>query len=116
MGVLIGNLTYNLRPCCVDLELSGRANGAIVGAGRESQLFAMLGVMLSPNPTWLMSIVVVLLLTYVVTSADSAVLIINTMNAAGDEGWTAFAASGACRPPVTGIRVRSAISHLKGAA
>ena len=31
-------------------------------------------------------IVVILLLTYLVTSADSAVLIINTINAAGDEG------------------------------
>jgi choline/glycine/proline betaine transport protein len=71
----------------IDLELSGRANGAIVNAGQESQLFAMLGVMLSPNLAWLMSVVVVvLLLTYLVTSADSAVLIINTINAAGDEG------------------------------
>jgi choline-glycine betaine transporter len=43
--------------------------------------------MLSPDLAWAMSIVVVvLLLTYLVTSADSAVLIINTINAAGDEG------------------------------
>ena len=36
---------------------------------------------------YLMSvIVVILLLTYLVTSADSAVLIINTINAAGDDG------------------------------
>ena len=71
----------------IDLELSGKAAGAIAGAGQESQLFAMLGVMLSPNLAWAMSVVVVvLLLTYLVTSADSAVLIINTINAAGDEG------------------------------
>ncbi len=71
----------------IDLELSGKAQGAIVAAGQESQLFAMLGVMLSPNLAWAMSIVVVvLLLTYLVTTADSAVLIINTINAAGDEG------------------------------
>ncbi len=71
----------------IDLELAGRAQGAIVGAGQESQLFAMLDVMLSPGLAWAMSIVVVvLLLTYLVTSADSAVLIINTINAAGDEG------------------------------
>jgi choline-glycine betaine transporter len=71
----------------VDLELSGQAAGVIAGAGQESQLFAMLGVMLSPNLAWAMSVVVVvLLLTYLVTSADSAVLIINTINAAGDEG------------------------------
>lgn len=71
----------------IDLELSGKAAGAIAGAGQESQLFAMLGVMLSPDLAFAMSVVVViLLLTYLVTSADSAVLIINTINAAGDEG------------------------------
>ncbi len=43
--------------------------------------------MLSEPIAYLMSIIVViLLLTYLVTSADSAVLIINTINAAGDEG------------------------------
>ena len=31
-------------------------------------------------------VVVILLLTYLVTSADSAVLIINTINSGGDEG------------------------------
>ena len=42
--------------------------------------------MLSPALVTLMSIVIVmLLLTYLVTSADSAVLIINTIAAAGDE-------------------------------
>lgn len=71
----------------IDLELTGKAGGAIAGAGQESQLFAMLGVLLSPDLAWAMSVVVVvLLLTYLVTSADSAVLIINTINAAGDEG------------------------------
>ncbi|MCC1494293.1 BCCT family transporter [Cognatishimia sp. F0-27] len=71
----------------IDLELSGEAAGAISGAGQSDQLFAMLAVILSENLAWIMSvIVVVLLLTYLVTSADSAVLIINTINAAGDEG------------------------------
>ncbi len=71
----------------IDLELSGKANGAIVDAGQADQLFAMLAVMLSDTLSYLMSIlIVVLLLTYLVTSADSAVLIINTINAAGDEG------------------------------
>ena len=71
----------------IDLELSGIADGAIAGAGQESQLFAMLDVMLSEGLAWAMSVlIVVLLLTYLVTSADSAVLIINTINAAGDEG------------------------------
>lgn len=71
----------------IDLELNGAAAGAITGAGQSDQLFAMLAVMLSDNLAWIMSVVVViLLLTYLVTSADSAVLIINTINAAGDEG------------------------------
>lgn len=71
----------------IDLELSGVANGAIAGAGQSDQLFAMLAVILNETLAYLMSvIVVVLLLTYLVTSADSAVLIINTINAAGDEG------------------------------
>lgn len=71
----------------IDLELQGTAGGAIAGAGQADQLFAMLGVILSEGAAWAMSVVVViLLLTYLVTSADSAVLIINTINAAGDEG------------------------------
>jgi choline/carnitine/betaine transport len=71
----------------IDLELSGVAEGAIANAGQADQLFAMLGVMLSDNLAYLMSLlIVILLLTYLVTSADSAVLIINTINAAGDEG------------------------------
>jgi choline/carnitine/betaine transport len=71
----------------IDLELSGEAAGAITGAGQADQLFAMLAVILSPALAYAMSVVVViLLLTYLVTSADSAVLIINTINAAGDEG------------------------------
>jgi choline-glycine betaine transporter len=71
----------------IDLELTGVADGAIAGAGQADQLFAMLAVILSEGLAYLMSIlVVILLLTYLVTSADSAVLIINTINAAGDEG------------------------------
>ena len=71
----------------IDLELTGAAGGAITDAGQSDQLFATLAVILQPTLAWIMSIlVVVLLLTYLVTSADSAVLIINTINAAGDEG------------------------------
>jgi len=71
----------------IDLELSGIAEGAIASAGQADQLFAMLGVMLDETTAYLMSLViVVLLLTYLITSADSAVLIINTINAGGDDG------------------------------
>ncbi|MDG1520206.1 MAG: BCCT family transporter [Yoonia sp.] len=70
----------------IDLTLNGSAGDAITGAGLSSQLFAMINFMLSPALATLMScVIVVLLLTYLVTSADSAVLIINTIAAAGDE-------------------------------
>jgi choline/carnitine/betaine transport len=70
----------------IDLELNGGANRAILDAGLSSQLFATVNQLLSPALAIAMSaLLVVLLLTYLVTSADSAVLIINTINAAGDE-------------------------------
>ncbi len=69
----------------VEITLGG--DSSIANAGQSDQLFATLAVLLSDNLAWIMSIIVViLLLTYLVTSADSAVLIINTINAAGDEG------------------------------
>ncbi|WP_120633706.1 BCCT family transporter [Ruegeria sp. EL01] len=69
----------------IDLTLNGSAEDAITGAGISSQLFAMINFMLSPTMALLMSVVIVfLLLTYLVTSADSAVLIINTIAAGGD--------------------------------
>ena len=69
----------------IDLTLNGGAGDQITGAGLSSQLFAMINYMLSPAMATLMSmVIVVLLLTYLVTSADSAVLIINTIAAAGD--------------------------------
>lgn len=70
----------------MDLELNGGANRAILDAGLSSQLFATVNQLLSPALAVVMSaLLVVLLLTYLVTSADSAILIINTINAAGDE-------------------------------
>ena len=71
----------------INLELTGEADGAILGVGISDQLFATLAVLLNDSLTWVFSvIVVVLLLTYLVTTADSAVLIVNTINAAGDDG------------------------------
>lgn len=70
----------------IDMTLNGTAGDAISGAGQESQLFAMLDLMLSGGFAWAMTaIVVVLLLTYLVTTADSAIPIVNTINAAGEE-------------------------------
>jgi choline-glycine betaine transporter len=74
----------------IDLELTGGANGAIMNAPDGDKIFAMTTFMLSPISqflSWAMSaMIVVLLMTYLVTTADSAVLIVNTINAAGDEG------------------------------
>ncbi len=71
----------------IDLELTGGANGLISGAPDGDKIFAMVQFMLTPAVGWAMSVmIVVLLMTYLVTTADSAVLIVNTINAAGDEG------------------------------
>ncbi|MEM6695485.1 MAG: BCCT family transporter [Pseudomonadota bacterium] len=74
----------------IDLELNGEANGVILDAANGDKIFAMTEFMLAPIAqvlAWLMALlIVVLLLTFLVTSADSAVLIVNTINAAGDEG------------------------------
>ncbi len=74
----------------IDLELNGNANGIILDAANGDKIFAMTEFMLAPiaeGLAWGMAVmIVVLLMTFLVTSADSAVLIVNTINAAGDEG------------------------------
>lgn len=71
----------------IDLTLNGNAGDAIFSVGDGDKIFAMVIHMLGANLGWMMSVlIVVLLLTYLVTTADSAVLIVNTINAAGDEG------------------------------
>ena len=72
----------------VDLELSGVAQGAISAASDGDKIFAIMPFLISSDIlVWVMSVIVfILLMTYLVTTADSAVLIINTINAAGDEG------------------------------
>ena len=69
----------------IDLELTGAAGGAILHTGISDQLYATLAAMLEPGLMALVSgLVVILLMTYLVTSADSAILIVNTINGAGD--------------------------------
>ncbi|WP_085900727.1 BCCT family transporter [Kiloniella majae] len=71
----------------IDLTLNGDAGDTIFSVPDGDKIFAMVQYMLSPTLGWLMSVmIVVLLMTYLVTTADSAVLIVNTINAAGDEG------------------------------
>lgn len=70
----------------VHLELTGVANGAIVNADISAQLFETINLILSPVLAKLMSfVIVILLLTYLVTSADSAILVINTIASGGDQ-------------------------------
>ncbi len=68
----------------LNLELTGAANNTILGAELSSQLYATINVMLSSGLAKLMSgVIVILLLLYLVTSADSAILVINTIVSAG---------------------------------
>ena len=69
----------------IDLELSGVAQGTIVDTGISDQLVATLAVLLDPAVASVVSgLVVFLLMTYLITSADSAILIVNTINGAGE--------------------------------
>lgn len=68
----------------IDLELSGVAQGSIINADISAQLFQTINLILTPFMAKLMSfVIVILLLTYLVTSADSAILVINTIMSAG---------------------------------
>lgn len=71
----------------IDMEINGVANGAIFGETDGGKIFVMTSIILGDFLGWAMAVlIVILLMTYLVTSADSAVLIVNTINAAGDEG------------------------------
>ena len=70
----------------VDLELSGVAQGAIVNADISAQLFETINLMLSSKLAIILSIIIVILLvTFLVTSADSGILIINTLASGGNQ-------------------------------
>ena len=70
----------------IDLELSGVAQGAIVNADISAQLFKTINLILSPKLAVALSVVIViLLLTFLVTSADSGILIINTLASGGNQ-------------------------------
>jgi choline-glycine betaine transporter len=71
----------------IDLELSGIAQGTIVNADISAQLFKTINLILSPELAVALSvIIVVLLMTFLVTSADSGILIINTLASGGNQG------------------------------
>ena len=70
----------------IDLELTGGAEGAIIGASNTSKLFVTLGEMLSGGLLSALTIMcVVLIMTFLVTSADSGILVMNTIMSGGDQ-------------------------------
>ncbi|PID44138.1 MAG: glycine/betaine ABC transporter [Proteobacteria bacterium] len=72
----------------IDLELNGTAEGAIIAASTTNKLFATLQIMLADNASLLSGITimcVVLILTFLVTSADSGILVMNTIISGGEQ-------------------------------
>ncbi|MEP2530821.1 BCCT family transporter [Shimia sp.] len=68
----------------IDLELTGGAAGAITGASQTNQLFATLGQMIDGGLlSGLTVMCVVLIMTFLVTSADSGILVMNTIMSGG---------------------------------
>ncbi|WP_343565223.1 BCCT family transporter [Kiloniella sp. b19] len=70
----------------IDLELSGAAEGAIIGASNTAKLFVTLEQMLSGGFLSVITVMcVVLILTFLVTSADSGILVMNTIMSGGEQ-------------------------------
>lgn len=68
----------------IDLELVGGADGAIIGASTTAKLFVTLGEMLSGGFLSFITVMcVVLIMTFLVTSADSGILVMNTIMSGG---------------------------------
>ncbi|MEM9796946.1 MAG: BCCT family transporter [Pseudomonadota bacterium] len=70
----------------IDLELQGVADGAVIAASNSQKLFVSLEAMV---PDWLYPLLVimcvVLILTFLITSADSGILVMNTIMSGGAE-------------------------------
>lgn len=70
----------------IDLELTGGADGAIIGASNTAKLFVTLGQMIEGGLLSGLTIMcVVLIMTFLVTSADSGILVMNTIMSGGDQ-------------------------------
>ncbi|MFG6083352.1 BCCT family transporter [Paracoccus litorisediminis] len=70
----------------IDLEISGIAQGTIIEASQTNKLFATLQYMVGEQLYAAITVMcVVLVLTFLVTSADSGLLVINTIMAGGEE-------------------------------
>lgn len=74
----------------IELEMTGVAQGAINSAPDASKIFTMAELLASPASGFVMSLViVVLLMTYMITSADSAIYVICIVVPTGDESRNA---------------------------
>ena len=70
----------------ISLELTGGAAGAITGASQTNQLFATLGQMIDGGMLSALTVMcVVLIMTFLVTSADSGILVMNTIMSGGSQ-------------------------------
>ena len=70
----------------IDLELTGGANGAIIGASNTNKLFVTLAQMIDGGLLAGITVMsVVLIMTFLVTSADSGILVMNTIMSGGDQ-------------------------------
>ncbi|MEO1285859.1 MAG: BCCT family transporter, partial [Pseudomonadota bacterium] len=70
----------------IDLELTGGADGVIIGASNTAKLFVTLGQMIEGGLlTGLTVMCVILIMTFLVTSADSGILVMNTIMSGGSQ-------------------------------
>ena len=70
----------------IDLELAGTAEGAIIGASNTNKLFVTLAQMIDGGLLSALNIMsVVLIMTFLVTSADSGILVMNTIMSGGEQ-------------------------------
>ncbi|MEQ3709365.1 MAG: BCCT family transporter [Tateyamaria sp.] len=70
----------------IDLELNGDAAGSLIGATNTAKLFATLEQMISGEFLSAITIMcVVLIMTFLVTSADSGILVMNTIMSGGEQ-------------------------------
>lgn len=70
----------------IDLELTGGANGEIIAASNTNKLFVTLSHMIDGGFLSAITVMcVVLILTFLVTSADSGILVMNTIMSGGDQ-------------------------------
>ena len=70
----------------IDLEMNGDAAGSLVAASDTDKLFATLKQMISGVFLLVITVMcVVMITTFLVTSADSGILVMNTIMAGGDQ-------------------------------